>query len=117
MGLDAGFLSLLTMRMTREAFTGKDQWGNETYAAPVLNIRCFVTSQKVVFGEDDGQHKVEGETVVRVEVITDAIGVKIKDRLTMPNGKVVFVTGVDIPQDEKGADLLHTITAETAQKG
>lgn len=117
MGLDAGFISLLTMRMSWEANTGRDQWGNETYAAAVPNTPCFVTSQTSDFGSHDGQNKSEGDTVTRVEVLTDALGVKIKDRLTLPNGKVVFVTNVDTPQDESGADLMHTINAETAQKG
>lgn len=117
MGLDAGFVSLLSMRMTWEANDGQDQWGNESYATPVLAVPCFVTSQASDFGGDDGQNKSEGPTVTRVEVLTDAVGINVKDKLTLPNGKIVFVTNVDTPQDESGADLMHTITAETAQKG
>lgn len=117
MPLDAGSLSMLTMRMTWEAWDGKDQWGNESYAAPQPNTPCYVTSQTTVFGADDGQNKSEGDTVTRVAVLADAIGVKIKDRLTLPGGKIVFVTEVETPQDEHGIDLLHNITAETAQKG
>jgi hypothetical protein len=117
MGLDAGFLSMLTMRMTWEARTGKDQWGNETYAPPVPNQPCFVTSQGWSAGAADAHHKSEGDDVLRVELIADAIGVKINDRLTIPGGRIVYVTGVDTPQDEVGNDLMHTLTAETDQKG
>lgn len=117
MGLDAGFLSLLTMRMTWEAHAGRDTWGNETYAPSVPNTPCFVTSQSWGFGAEDGHNKAEGDDVLRVEVLTDAIGVKIKDRLTLPGGRIVYVTSVDTPQDEQGNDLMHTIGAETAQKG
>jgi hypothetical protein len=117
MGLDAGFLAMLTMRMTWEPHTGRDTWGNETYGVPVPNTPCFVSSQAYDFGGQDNHHKAEGDSVLRVEVIADAIGVKIKDRLTLPGNRVVYVTGVDTPQDEQGNDLMHTIRAETAQKG
>ena len=115
MPLDAGFLEMLTMRADWYRSTGKDQWGNETYAAPVTE-ECFLISQVKKYGSDDGQNRQEGESLVEVEIIFDAVGIGLNDKVVL-GGVTYWVTNVDTPKDEQGVDLMHTVTAQNTRKG
>lgn len=115
MPLDAGFLSMLTTTATWTPRQGQDSWGNETEGTPV-QIQCFVTSQTVGFGTDDGQNRLENTRVTTMEIITDAVGISLKDKITV-GGTTVYVDSVDTPKDGLGVDLLHTVTASTTERG
>lgn len=115
MPLDEGFLAMLTATATWEPNTGKDTWGNEQYGPPQTVVTA-VTSQTKEFGGEDGQSKQDGPVVTTMELITDSVGIALKDRITV-SGAVLYVTHVDTPKDELGVDLMHTVTASSTEKG
>jgi hypothetical protein len=114
MGLDAGFLSMLTMSATWEAQGVADQWGNEEFNEPVT-IKCFVTVQRKDWGTEAFQQKHHRQ-VTTMEIITDAVGITNGDKINI-DSKTLWVTNVDTPKDEFGTDLMHTISCTTEREG
>ena len=115
MPLDAGFLEMLTATCIWEGNNGQDVWGNEQYSPPIT-LCCFVTNQTSDFGTDDGQERQENVRVTSMTIITDAVGVGLKDRFNV-SGRILYVDHVDTPKDEYGVDLMHTITATSTERG
>lgn len=115
MPLDAGFLAMLTTPGVWTPRGTQDQWGNEVEGTPVP-IKCFVSSQATTFGQDDDQNRQDNTKVTTMEIITDAVGISLKDKITV-GGKSVYVDSVDTPKDELGVDLMHQITASTTERG
>lgn len=116
MGLDRSFLSLLTASVGLERFLGEDQWGNSSYAA-LVTAQTFIDPVTRTFGSQDGQDKQDAVTVDATRLTTDALGIKPRDRITLPGGMVVFVTDVATNRDEKGAELYQEVTAQSSQRG
>lgn len=115
MPLPSGFLAMLTMSASLEAAASEDQWGNQLFTNPET-IRCFLTSQTTELGGDTGEGRSEQVRVTTIELITDALGIEPKDRITM-SGATYHVTHVDTPKDAQGVDLMHTVTASTTERG
>lgn len=117
MGLSQDFLAMLEARVTVEWFTGQDKWGNDTYSAPVEGVRAYVEPSSTSFGTDDGLGKQDGRTVTQQRLMTDALGIAPKDKVTLEDGRVLHVTDVETAKDEFGDDLYQMITGTTAQRG
>ena len=115
MPLDAGFLEMLTHSVVWEPFTGESAFGAKQYGPP-QTIQCFVTAQVTAFGNIDSENRIQPQEVEGVSIITDAIGVGLKDRFTF-DGHVYYTTGVETVKDEDGVDLMHTVSATEAEKG
>ena len=68
------------------------------------------------WGSQDGQGQQQRKQVTTMSLITDALGIKLGDKITV-GGQTVYVTSVDTPKDEVGIDLMHTITTSTEKEG
>lgn len=116
MGLPRSMVAMLKARPLWEANTGRDDWGNETFAAPVT-IAAFVDEATRVFGGDDGQGTQDGQTVDRTSLITDYLGIGLKDRITLPGGQVLHVSEVATTRDQRGDPMFQTITVTSTTRG
>lgn len=115
MGLDQGFLTLLTSTVTVEQWQGEDQWGNTVYSAD-FPAKAFVGSVANSFGRDASQGREE-RIEAATELIMDAINIKVRDRITLPGGTVLYVTAVTTNLDETGAALYQSVTASNNERG
>ena len=115
MPLPQDFLSMLTTDALWHQRIASDQWGNESWADPVP-IKCYMSAQGISFGSQDGHQKQDGTEVITGSVITDAIGARLRDGITVA-GVIHYVVGIDTPKDERGIDLMHTLSVTTELKG
>lgn len=113
MGLDASFLTMLTASVQHESETGQDLWGNDTYAAPVTR-KAYIENIVANFGTGQEGSQQESRQAKVATVYTDAVGIKVADRLTI-GATQFWVRSVDTFKDEFGADLFQQISA-TDQK-
>jgi hypothetical protein len=114
MGLDAGFLQMLTASVTHESVhVQPDLWGNDLYDAPVTR-KCFIESVKGTFGQGRDGSEQESRESQTMSLICDAVGMKIGDRITH-SGTPFWVRSVDTYKDETGLDLYQEVEA-TDQK-
>lgn len=116
MGLDRAFLSLLNARVTLTRHTGEDQFGNAAYGAPVTGVRAYVGDLGASFGTVI-QDQQESTVVFSTDLITDALGIKVRDQITLPDGTITYVSAVTTAKDEVGADLYQTCTVTNTERG
>lgn len=111
MPLDRSFLALLSQTAVLTRYTGEDQWGNDTYAFPE-NVKCFYADEATSGGgtADEAEGKQEPHPQSTGTIITDSVGIKIKDRILPPSGVLHAVTDVTTFFDESGVDLYQTST-------
>ena len=117
MGLDRDFLTMLEGRMVVERFTGEDEWGNDTYDVPMTDVPTYIETTILTQGAQDGQGKQDTRIITTDTMMTDAIGLKPKDRFTLPGPRVVYASEVQTAKDEYGQDLYQTTTALSVSKG
>lgn len=116
MGLDRDFLSMLTADVSLERNLGEDLFGNENYSAPET-IPAYVANADTAFGSQDGQGQQDTPTVASVSLTTDAEGIKVKDRFTIPSGDVYYVSSATTGHDEFGQPLYQTVQGQTERRG
>lgn len=116
MPLSADFLTMLTTTLVMNRNTGSDQWGNETWGN-MEDIVCYILPVTQAFGGQDGHNKKDGIRVKQSQIITDAYGIKVKDRIKLPTGEYAYVTEAETFEDQFGEDLFQQVTVETTQKG
>lgn len=116
MGLDRAFLSMLTASVSWQSFTGEDAFGNDQYAVAVT-LKSFVDSMTETFGATDAQGKQDNRRITSGSVITDAKGIEVKDKMTLPSGAVMYVSHVDTGNDESGQPMYQTSTVTSAPRG
>ena len=115
MGLPRDFLALLRARVVWKHASGKDAWGNETYAPP-RTIQANLGSVSESFGTGENGERQEGTRVRTRDVMTDAVGVSVGDVLVIDSADW-WVTDVSTESDEDGSDLYQDITVEDQKKG
>jgi hypothetical protein len=115
MGLDRSFLAMLNMPVVITPFLNEDAFGNTVYGAP-FNTSVALDPKASAFGTENNERQ-EGTTVNSTSFISDALGIKLRDRVTLPDGTLVYVTAAETAYDEDGSDLYQTITAESTERG
>lgn len=103
--------ALLPGVITLERYEGEDQWGNDTYHDPETGIPAFVesTTQSLGTTEAGTQHS---RLVTTYSIITDAIGIKPGDLITLPGPVKIVVEQVAAPAlDIDGTPVMQTSTA------
>lgn len=115
MGLDAGFLQMLTAPVGLRRRTGKDQWGNEVHGA-VEQQRGYIATSTTSYGDGTQGGQTQKKAVVRREVLMDALGITVEDILVI-DGVECGVEEVQTEKDEVGDDLYQTITVVNEKKG
>lgn len=114
MGLDAGFLELLTHTVTLKRLTGEDSVGNNTYGADEV-IPCFITELNVNFAPNDTQNRQRVGPATGSRIITDYESIMVGDRIVMPDGQVTTVIGAQTLRDETD-NLMQNIDVATEKE-
>lgn len=106
--------ALLPAKIALERFVGEDQWGNDLYGAKEADIAAFVQSSTLTYGAEGmaGTGAHTNRIVTSYSVITDAIGIKPGDHITLSDGTMVVARQVDAPAlDADGVAVMQTTTA------
>jgi hypothetical protein len=114
MPLDPSMLEMLTHVATWYAFTGEDQWGNNTYAASAA-IQVFILAQTNVEANPDTQNREKTSSTTQFTLITDGLGIKVGDKLVV-DGKTAFVTSAVTNRDENLTALYQDVIATTEEE-
>lgn len=113
MGLSPGLKRMLRAVGSREAFTGEDLFGNETYAAPTTFNYAPTSGLVNLMGEEDGHGKQDTIIVAQQEIIVDAGTLAMRDRV----GGIFYVVGIETTTDKSGAAVCQTVSLDTRKKG
>lgn len=114
MGLDADFLELLTHTVTWKAYTGEDQWGNNTYGADA-SVKCYITEVNRDFAPNDTQSRQRVGPTTGWRLITDYYGIAVGDRMII-DGVNGTVTGAQTLKEEDQSNLFQQVDVETEQE-
>lgn len=115
MPLPPDLLELLSHTATLERLqTTEDEWGNNVYAA-AETIKCFIEEQNQNFAPNDTQSRQRVGPATGWRLLTDGVGIKIGDRITI-DGKVGYVTGVQVNRDETMPDLYQNVDVATEEE-
>lgn len=115
MGLDRDFLTMLQAPFVLERRIGEDLWGNDAYDDPEEH-NAYIEPATVTFGTGDSGGRQEKKAVAETQMITDAIGIQLEDRVTF-DSTAYIVTGVENVRGEFGEDLYQTVTVENQKRG
>ena len=117
MGLDAGFLSLLTASVTVEQSTAEDAFGNATFG-PARTAKAFIDPVVSTFGATTGTGtEQEGRIVIKSTITMDFESIRPGDRITLPGGTITYAVEVQTDKNEQGADLYQTVTVQDTERG
>lgn len=115
MGLDASFLEMLVLQATWQPYTGNDTWGNDTWGAS-STIKCWIDGVE----QQRGDTPVQQEQVPTVDraatLLTDALGVKVRDKITLPDGTVTHVVDAKTYYDEDATTLYQEVNVKTTEE-
>lgn len=115
MGLDADFLELLTVTVVLNRFTGEDSFGNQIYAV-VENIQCVIDPSFQSYGQDSSQDQQYANPFYRSSIITDALGLKVRDKIAF-QGITYYLITAETTTDEFGVPLFQKSDLESVERG
>lgn len=113
-GLDRDLLSLLEARIGWKQNTGKDSFGNETYAT-TATIEAFISSQNQTFGSGDSD-QAEQKIVTGGTLIVNYHPVEVQDVLVI-DGTEMYVVQSTVFRDETGVPLYQEVTVSSEKRG
>lgn len=83
MGLDSNLAALMRNTVSWEAYAGRDEFGGESYAAPVP-LACHVEENVVAQRTPDGETLLSRQCVYLDGTDGQVQGFTLKDRFTVP---------------------------------
>ena len=105
MPLEAQFKKLMSATITVEPFLSYDQWMNKTYGPPA-QYQAWVMPWPRRWSDKNSDYDAE-----ITQVIVDAQAqIGMRDRLTLPDGKIVPIIMMEQFWDEKGPHHLQLMT-------
>ena len=113
MALEQEFIDAFTSKILVELYLGEDTHGNNTYDES-FDACCRVDGYTTSRGSLDQAEQLRGASVVTTSLIMacDPI-LKPRDRITMENTKIVYVTDATVVYDEDGP---HHQTIEATER-
>ena len=110
--MDAEFKQIMNQSITWEQYTGKNDEGDLTYAAPVI-LKGYVAGRQKLFSSESENVIING-TVIYIDPDNQPVGVnvldvKANDKLTPPNGGARVVDTTDVYYDLEEANRLYLL--------
>lgn len=107
MALDAAFLTVMpsTVKVRRVTGVGTDGYGDPSYSATTLSLRCRITEKQTLVRTQDGSQEI-AKTVLWIRS-TSSFGPS--DRFQLPDGTLPPVLAVEEYRDQAGALHHHKV--------
>lgn len=105
MAIAKDFYKMMPDTITVTAASTMDKYGKQSFAATGTSYRCRLVFENRMIRDDDGREVLEAGRAI---IYGAAPTVTVRDRLSLPGGKMPLVTSVATIKDETEANH-HTV--------